>query len=419
MSFFSLSTARKSSVFLAIGVVSALVILAITFSLRRGGPTQEVAVSAAAAPAPDTFKLTAAQWDSLAWATVTTQPFRSEIVTDGNIATNDNAVVNVFSPFSGRVAKVSVHLGDVVRSGETLMEVDASEFVQGQSDLIAALTAVNTTTTQAHLAEKTENRQHELFLAKAAAQKDWLQSQSDLTAAQNAMRAAEVGLAAVRNRLRILGKSEAEIAALEHSTGVARAGMSALVKAPIGGTVVQRQVGTGQYIQSAAGGAATPSFVLADLSSLWIVANLREADAGNARIGQNVEVKVPAFPERVFKARLAWVSPLVDPVTHRVPVRAEIDNHDRALKPQMLAIVTIATSGTTPTLAVPRNAVVYEGSSARVFVARPDHTVQARQIEVGRQSGDAIEIRSGITANESVVTGGALFIDRALRGSGA
>ena len=406
----------------ALAIILLLIIFA-SLVLTHARTVQGERISAVVKPppelSPDTFQPTPAQWDSLVRARVSAQAFRSEIVTDGNIATNDNAAVNVFSPYSGRVAELPARLGDVVRKGDTLMAVDASEFVQGQSDLVAALAAVNTASTQAHLAEKTEHRQHELFLAKAGAQKDWLQSQSDLIAAQNAVRAAEVGLAAVKNRLRILGKSDAEIVALENPTSLAHAGTTAMVKAPLGGTVVQRQVGVGQYIQSAAGGAATPLFVIADLSSLWLIANLRETDAGNVKVGQSVEVKVSAFPDRLFKARLSWISPLVDSVTHRVQVRADIDNRDRALKPQMLASFTITTKNSSPTLAVPQSAVIYEGTHARLFVAKSNHTIQARAIEVGQQNADMIEVLSGLAAGESIVTGGALFIDRAIKSSGA
>lgn len=361
------------------------------------------------------FKPTASQWEGLTLTRISASPFRTELTTDGNIATNDNLMVNVFSPYSGRVANVVARLGDTVKKGEVLMTVDASEFVQGQNDLITAAGAFNTTTTQLRLAQKTENRQHELLLAKAGAEKDWLQSQSDLAAAQNTMRSAEITLSAVRNRLRILGKTDAEITALEHTPDSQKLGAAAAVKAPINGVVVQRQVGVGQYIQSASGGASTPLFGIADLSSVWLIANLREADTAAVKIGQIVEVAVPAYPGKVFEAKVTWVSPLVDPVSHRIPVRAEINNRDRALKPQMLASFKVITGEATNLIAIPQSAVVYEGSSTHVFVAQSDHTIESRNVTIARQNNDMVGVSAGLSAGEKIIISGALFIDRAAK----
>ena len=417
---------KKTKAILALfAAVVLLTVLVLGYAFLR--PSGRVSGdSQAIAPAPmfaqqrtHTFRPTKLQWDNLTTMIVNAAPFRTALITDGSIATNDNLTVNVFSPYSGRVEKVVGQLGDIVKKGDPLIAVEATEFVQGQNDLIAASSTLNTTTTQFHLAQKTETRQHELLLAKAGAQKDWMQSQSDLTAAQNAVRTAEIGLSAVRNRLRILGKSDDEVTVLEREPNAQRLGAAAIVKAPIGGTIVLRQVGPGQYIQSASGGAASPFFAIADLSSVWLIANLREADVASVRVGQAVEVHVPAFPSRTFAARLSWVSPVVDPLTHRVPVRAEIDNHDRALKPAMLANFMIVTGIATNSVGVPQSAVVYEGTTAHVFIACDDGTIDARTIEVGKQNENLIEVISGLKAGEKIIISGALFIDRAVKGNAA
>lgn len=395
-------------------------LLALGGSLYRGHA--QPADPAPAAPeelAPGSFRPTKIQWQSLQIAPVQALEFRSEQVTDGAIATNDNTTSNVFSPFSGRVATVAAKVGDVLRKGDVLMTVQASEFVQGQNDLVAARAQLNSATSALRQAEKNEDRQHQLYLAKAGALKDWQQSQADLAAAQSTHRTAEIALAAVRNRLRILGKSDQEIAALESEPDAQRMQPQAFVTAPISGTVIQRQVGPGQFIQSASAGASNPVFSMADLSTVWLVANLREADVGSVKVGQQVDVRVLAYPERVFSARITFVAPTVDPNTRRVPVRAEINNRDGALKPMMVASFTIYTGAATKAISVPQSAVVYDGSTARVFVARDDGTVQARTIQVGRQSGDRLEVLSGLAAGEKIVTSGSLFIDRAAKGAEA
>lgn len=422
MTVSKMSNNKKLIIALA-AIATALAVLLIITVKFFSGPGKPAATAtqpnsnalANTVPKPGTFKPTDAQWEALTLTTVGASPFRSELSTDGNIATNDNLMVNVFSPYSGRVANVVARLGDSVKKGDALMTVDAAEFVQGQNDLITAAGAFNTASTQLRLAQKTENRQHELFLAKAGAEKDWLQSQSDLTAAQNTVRSAEIALSAVRNRLRILGKTNAEISALEHTPDSQKLGATATVKAPIGGVVVQRQVGVGQYIQSASGGASTPLFGIADLSSVWLIANLRESDAAVVKVGQTVEVKVPAYPGKVFEAKVTWVSPLVDPVSHRIPVRAEINNRDRALKPQMLASFKVITGEAANLIAIPQSAVVFEGSSAHVFVAKPDHSIAAREVTIDRQNDDKVGISAGLSPGEKIVASGALFIDRAVK----
>ncbi|GAC1524793.1 MAG: efflux RND transporter periplasmic adaptor subunit [Ramlibacter sp.] len=383
---------------------------------------RRAAAAEAAAPAPEqlpvgVFRPTKAQWQSLQIMPVQATDFRSEQITDGAIASNDNTTVSVFSPYSGRVAQVVAKVGDVLRKGDALMTIEATEFVQGQNDLIAASAQVNTVTAALHQAQKNEERQHQLYLGKAGALKDWQQSQSDLAAAQSAARTAEIALAAVQNKLRILGKTDREISSLEREPNAQRMQAQAVVTAPISGTVLQRQVGLGQFIQSATGGAANPVFSIADLSTVWLVANLREAEVDTVRVGQQVEVRVIAYPERIFKARISFISPTVDPNTRRVPVRAEIDNRDGALKPMMVASFTIVTGASSKVIAVPQGAVVYDGSVARVFVARDDGTLQARQVQLGRQNADRLEVISGLVAGEKVVTSGSLFIDRAAKGT--
>ena len=114
---------------------------------------------------PNTFRPTKAQWASLKVETVRMMNFRTTIETDGNIAYNDEKITQVFSPFSGRVTRLVARLGDVVRKGAPLMAVEASEFVQGQNDLLGAVAGLDTARSQLSLAEANEKRQHELYLA--------------------------------------------------------------------------------------------------------------------------------------------------------------------------------------------------------------------------------------------------------------
>jgi len=358
------------------------------------------------------FKPTEAQWKGLEIKAVEARSFRPERVTEGNIAIDDDLNTPVFSPYSGRVTRLIAKLGDQVAAGAPLFSVEATEFVQAANDLITAVAGARTAHAQLTQAEINEKRAHELYLAKGGALKDWQQSQTDLAAAQNTVRSAEIALAAVRNRLRILDKSDKEIAALE-AQPTQKLEPVAVVTAPIAGIVTQRQVGLGQYIQSVSAGASTPVYTIGDLSTVWLIANVRETDASLVRVGLPVEVRVPAYPERVFQARISWVAPALDQNTHRLPVRADVENPDGALKPVMFASFSIITGDAVTAPAVPQSAIVYEGDSARVWVAADDGTVVARQVATGQTSGGMVEIRSGVAVGEKIVTRGTLFIDRA------
>jgi membrane fusion protein, heavy metal efflux system len=358
------------------------------------------------------FKPTEAQWKGFKIAPVAIVTFRSESITEGNIALDDDLTTPVYSPYSGRVVKLLARLGDTVPRGAPLFSVEASEFVQAQNDLIAALAAQRTAKAQQTQAQTNEHRAHDLYLAQGGALKDWQQSQTDFTAAQNALHSAEIALAAVRNRLRILGKSDDEIAQLE-AAPTQKIDPTALVTAPIAGTVTQRQVGAGQYINSAANGASGPVYTIGDLSTVWLMANVREGDVPLMHAGAPVEVRVPAYPGRVFNAKISWVGPSLDPNTHRLPVRADVDNPDGALKPMMFANFSITTGQDAAKPAVPQSAVVYEGDTARVWLAHDDGTVESRLVHVGRVEGGMAEILDGLSAEDKTVTSGALFIDRA------
>jgi cobalt-zinc-cadmium efflux system membrane fusion protein len=364
---------------------------------------------------PGTFRPTDAQWESLKIVPVQLTSFQAEHTTEGKIANDDDTTTPVFSPYSGRVSKLFAKAGDYVKQDTPLLAVEASEFVQGQNDLISAVATLNTARVQLNLARTNEKRQHDLYDSKGGALKDWQQSQVDLATAEGGFRSGEIALAAVRNRLRILGKSDAEITAIENAPDRLNMNPEAIVYAPIAGTVTQRQVGLGQYINSAASGASNPVFSIGDMSKVWLLANVREADAPSMQLGQAIEVHILAFPARVSKAKLTYVAAAIDSNTHRLPVRAEVENPDGALKPEMFANFSIITGNAVTAPAVPEEAVIYEGQTARVWVAGKDKSLGLRQIRTDRTQDGMVEVLAGLQPGESVVTSGSLFIDRAAK----
>jgi cobalt-zinc-cadmium efflux system membrane fusion protein len=384
------SRARQIQASSVAAVVVVVAILLVYFGGKVFGNPE--APAAAAASPPGTFRATTQQMKTLTVAAVGTHGFVSEEHTEGKIAVNGDRLTPLFSPYSGRVTRVIAGPGNIVKLGAPLALVEATEFVQAQNDLATA-------EAQAKLARLAESRKHALYESKGGSLQDWQQAQADLIAAETALNA-------VRNRLRILGRTDAQIAALESSKNIDPV---AALTAPIAGVVVDRQVGPGQFLQA---GSGTPVFTIADPSSVWLLANVRESDVGLVHLGQAVEVRVPAYPARVFKARVTYVAAMIDPNTHRLPVRAEIGNADGALKPEMFASFRILTSDATESPAIPQMAVVYEGDSAHVWVVAGDGLLMFRAIRTGRENDGLVEVLDGLKPGEQIITKGALFIDQ-------
>ena len=376
-------------------VLAATIIVAALHALHLLGADTSAPEPPAAA-SDGSFRLSDEQLRSMSIESIVVLPFHSEENTDGKIAYNGDTMTSVYSQYSGRVTRLLAALGAVVKQGQPLYELQASEYAQAESDLLSAAA-------QLRLATTVEQRRHAQYDGHAGSLQDWQQSQSDLAAAQ-------ANLAAVRNRLRILGKSDGEIDAIQSS---ARPDAEVRALSPIGGVVVDRQIGPGQYLQA---GGSTPVYTVADLSTVWLVANVRESDATRVHVGQSIAVHVLALPERTFSARLSYVGAAVDPATRRVPVHAVLDNSEHLLKPEMYATFTIASSADSMAPAVPQESVIFEGAQARVWVMQSEHDAAVRQVTLGRAHDGKYEVIQGLKAGDRVITHGALFIDRAASG---
>ena len=179
------------------------------------------------------FKPTDKQWATLKIQPVEDRVFQNAAETDGKIAIDDDLVTPVFSPYTGRVTRLMVKAGDTVKKGDALFAVQATELAQVQNDLITAAAGLKTARAQLTLADTNEKRQHALYQAQGAAQKDWQQAQVDLATAQGGLSGAEIALAAVRSRLRILGKSDDDIDAIEKAPDPLKLDADTVVSAPI------------------------------------------------------------------------------------------------------------------------------------------------------------------------------------------
>jgi cobalt-zinc-cadmium efflux system membrane fusion protein len=376
-----------------------------------GAAQQHSEVSSQSRKGLQRYTPTPAEWASLTIQPVTERAFRAEHVTEGKVAVDEDRSTPVFSPYAGRVTKLLARPGDSVTQGQPLFVIEAADTVQAQNDLIGTMTGLNKARSALDLAQLQHKRAKDLFEGKAVPLKDYQQAEATLIQAQNDLRSTQTALEAARNKLRILGFTDEAISTFQEK---GRINPETTIFSPIAGTVVQRKIGPGQFVNS---GASDPVFVIGDLSTVWLTAFVRETDASNVSVGQEIVFNVLALPGRALKARINYVAAAIDPASRRLMVRATIDNKDGRLKPEMFANVTIYSAGDHPAIGVPKQALIYEGDQVRVWVAHEDKSIELRYIKPGLSNGDLVEVEGNLKPGEQIVIKGSLFIDRAASGS--
>jgi Cu(I)/Ag(I) efflux system membrane fusion protein len=210
------------------------------------------------------------------------------------------------------------------------------------------------------------------------------------------------GAGAARERLSLLGVPAEELARLERER---TASTRLVLTAPFAGTVLERGVVEGQYI-----GADTPLFSIADLSRLWVLADLYEMDLGRVHSGDRARFTAGSLPGRTFDGRVDFVYPTVSSETRTVKLRITLENPRGELRPGMYGRVVVTAAGT-PGLAIPGEAVVNTGERDYVFLARAGGTFEPRMIAVGLQDGDWVQVLSGLAEGDTVVASASFLID--------
>jgi cobalt-zinc-cadmium efflux system membrane fusion protein len=313
----------------------------------------------------------------------------------GTIDFNENLLVQVFSQYAGKILKANFNIGDDVKAGDVLFTIDSPDLLQAESALLAGAGVLE-------LQKRALARATNLLKAGGSAQKDVDQSTSDQQTAEGNYKAA-------RDAVRIFGKTDAEI---DQVVDMRKVDSTLRVPSPIAGRVVARNAAPGLLTQPG----STPSpYSVADLSTMWMLANVIETDAPAYKLGQAVEVRVPAYPDTVFKGRVTTVGSMIDPNTHRQLVRSEIDDPQHQLRSGMFASFVIHVGDPMRSLAVPAEGVVREGDGTMtVWVTNDNRHFIKRTIRIGLQQDGWDQILDGLSAGETVVTDGAVFLSNKL-----
>jgi cobalt-zinc-cadmium efflux system membrane fusion protein len=313
----------------------------------------------------------------------------------GSIDFNEDMTVQVFTPYQGRIIELYAKVGDEVKKGQTLFTIDSPDLLSAGSNLIAA----------AGVAEMTSHalsRLKLLYETRAIAQKDLEQSVSDQQTAEGSLKAA-------RDAVRIFGKTEAEVDLIIKER---KADPRLVVPSPISGRITARNAAPGLFVQP---GAAPAPYALADISTMWMLANVAESDVSAFHVGQEVKVSLVSYPGKVFEGRISTISSMVDPNSHRMLVRSEIDDPDHELRSGMFATFVIQTGDPVRSLAVPLSGLVREGDGTMTaWVTTDRRRFTQRTVTVGDRKDGLRQIRSGLQPGELVATDGAVFLSNML-----
>jgi cobalt-zinc-cadmium efflux system membrane fusion protein len=313
----------------------------------------------------------------------------------GTIDFNENLLVQVFSQYPGKILKAFYNIGEEVKAGDVLFTIDSPDLLQAESTLLASAGVLE-------LQKRVLARASNLLKAGGSAQKDVDQATSD-------QQTAEGNFKATKDAVRIFGKSDAEI---EQILNDRKVDSTLVVPSPISGRVVARNAAPGFLTQP---GAAPAPFTVADLSTMWMLANVIETDAPAYKLGQRVQVTVPAYPDKVFTGRVTALGAMIDPNTHRQLVRSEIDDPEHLLRSGMFASFVIHVGDPVRSVGVPAEGVVREGDGTMSVWATKDsrHFVK-RTVKVGLQQDGWTQILTGLMPDETVVTEGAVFLSNKL-----
>ena len=313
----------------------------------------------------------------------------------GTIDFNQEMSVAVFPPTQGKILSLFARAGDDVVQGTPLYTIDSPDLVQAGQSLIASAGVLTLTT-------RVLERAKQLYGVQGLAQKDLDQAVSDQQAAEGAHKAA-------RDAVRIFGKTDAD---MDRIIADRRIDPVLVVRSPITGRVTARNAAPGVLAQP---GTAPAPYTVADVSTVWMLANVAETDFPLLRLGEAVAVSVKAYPGRTFRGTIVNIGATVDPTTHRVSVRSEIADPTHELRPGMFAVFVIETGRAMRSPAVPRNGVVREGDGAMtVWVTTDRRRLVKRTVSVGLEQDGFNQILDGLRAGELVATDRALFLNNAL-----
>ena len=349
---------------------------------------------AAAAPKPETR---AVQSEAITTVAPEYRTRRNALETSGKVTFNEEALVRINATVTGRVLEVLAKPGDTVETGHRLLVVDSTDLGVAKSDYAKAVADVERSEAALKLTR-------ELFEVRAIAAKE-------IRDGENEYRRTTAERERAASRLRTLGVRPDQLADIAARKDAAT---TLTIGAPRGGVIVERNVAPGQVV--AYGQSDTPQslFVIADLSTMWVLADVYEPDVPSVKPGQAMAVRLPCCPNDRYEGHVAYISDSVDRETRTVKVRGAVPNRGRSLKAEMFVKVSIAT-GSVQALTVPQSAVHRENGTTFVLVTTGPNAYERRPVTLGGDVDGAVEVQRGLTTADRVVSQGSILLKKSTK----
>jgi cobalt-zinc-cadmium efflux system membrane fusion protein len=333
--------------------------------------------------AENTSALTPEQMKRLVTQEARIKTVANDLNLTGKIQFNEDKVVKVFPLVGGNIEDVKVELGDYVQKGQVLAVIRSGDLADLQQQAITARSQLSVAQKNAQVAEDMS--------------KSGLASQKDLVSAQEQLQAAKGELNRVTERQNILGGN----------------GSVYVVKAPVGGYVVEKKAAPGMELRS-----DNPEnlFTISNLDQVWVIANVYESDLANVKLGYAADISTLAYPNKVFKGKIDKIFNVLDPNSKTEQVRIVLNNNDKNffLKPEMFANVHLEYAGTDQKVAIPSKAIIFDKSQNFVVVLQNGKDLVVKPVDVYKTTGDTVYLNSGLSPNEKVITDNQLLIYQAL-----
>ncbi len=319
---------------------------------------------------------------------VTRGEFRFHREFPATVQPNENEVAEVTSLIRGRVVEVYVDFGQDVKKGELLALLHSTDLGLAEAAYLKA-------TAKLHEAELAYERARDLHRHRAVSLAEFQKREAEWRTARAEAREA-------RNRLELLGVPEQEIRRLDREQTI-RADVP--LRAPFAGRVIMRNITRGEVVET-----TQKLFTIADLSDVWVVANVPEKDIHFVRMNQSVEVVAAAYPHAVFSGTITYIGDVLDPATRTMRLRVTVPNPEKILKPEMFAIVRVYAQPRPGVLTVPLAAVQSGPTGKMVFVQRNEGQFEARAVKLGEETEEVAVVLDGLGEGELVVTKGAFVL---------
>lgn len=380
-------------------LLCAYCILVLLTSCKSGQAVPPAATSAAPPSDPTTIKPTASLLKDLTVGIVEAANVGTTFNVSARIEVDETRVTRVGSPVLGRISSILVHEGQEVKRGQALAYLNSTGLSDAQLGFLKALSSKQ-------LTQRAVDRAQQLLKADVIGAAELQRREAELLEAT-------AELDAARDQLMLLGMTAEAVEDLRRTRSI---NSVARVVAPMDGTVLDRKVTLGQMIQP-----ADTVFDIADLSNVWLIADVPEQYTSMLSEGVNVEAQLAAFPNRKIFGKLSFVGATLNPETRTVRARMDLPNPDRKFKPAMLANMLLKDNTAVRTM-VPMSAVVREGNAESVFVELAPGTFQLRTVQLGEEFGDKRVLIDGIAPGQRIVLNGAFHLNNerrrlAMRGS--